>query len=551
MKNIKVQKQKGYLLIIAIAIIVIVGFFAAAAIYMFKSTRSTGMVHLASEQAFYVAQGGLEKAVRSLSASGTTEYVSCANIAANYTNKTINSTIDGTYSVSGYNYTPAPTAITADNGTTITLQNTTNFAPRGRIFVGQALEPIDYDSITGTTLNVASRVTPAGTYGAGTYVFQNQCTITSIGSVPAIDPISTQTVETNLSYGDESFLYNFVTTYVNYNKVCEWLGGEDVATSCSTLQCSGAYATNPNCSYGWLSLNVPGGTQNDISLSSFNDGFIVGDSSLVVHWDGVSWTKQNNAINGLSGTSYNLNGVSAVVYNQAWAVGDNRSNGTSVLLKWNGSTWAQDTITSDKRQDLNAVSVIKNSNGTMVGYAVGDNGAVYRYNGISWSPVTLASLTYADFTDVEVISPSEIWVIADDNVYKFNGVSTVTPTPLNSSCFNAQSIDMIDINNDGFADFGIIGAGGNKYGIFDTGTWTRDDISGGSSNDVAALMYRWGWSVGQGNNRGMSWNLSADSWVPCACTTQTGLQIGKINQHNFDVIFTPAMKKGKWYKVSN
>src|SRR5712692_8092223 len=75
------HRQKGFLLIAAVILIaVLAAFFTVSFTFFFVSNTGSGLNHMQSAQALYVAESGLERAVSDFRASGT----SCA--ALSYTN---------------------------------------------------------------------------------------------------------------------------------------------------------------------------------------------------------------------------------------------------------------------------------------------------------------------------------------------------------------------------------------------------------------------------------------------------------------------------------
>jgi photosystem II stability/assembly factor-like uncharacterized protein len=75
---------------------------------------------------------------------------------------------------------------------------------------------------------------------------------------------------------------------------------------------------------------------NDIYMLDSKNGWIVGDSGTILHWNGNSWATQQ------SPTTANLVAVDFSNSNDGWAVGERVSGYSydgSVLLHWNGVNW--------------------------------------------------------------------------------------------------------------------------------------------------------------------------------------------------------------------
>ena len=98
-------------------------------------------------------------------------------------------------------YNPSPSAINDADGitaadTTITVDDTTGFAPYGRIAIESEL--INYSGITATTFTGAQRGvdgTTAAVHADNTAVSQYQCSIKSIATIPGGFGNATRTVE--------------------------------------------------------------------------------------------------------------------------------------------------------------------------------------------------------------------------------------------------------------------------------------------------------------------------------------------------------------------
>ena len=117
--NTKTKSQKGFLLVVAVFLIVVVSFIAILLGYtLINSTLSTANV-AKSNDAFYIAKSGLEMAKREIIANGT----NCTSINGqpNFTNKTL---FGGQFTVTGYDNTYSNnlnSAIT-DSSTSIPLR---------------------------------------------------------------------------------------------------------------------------------------------------------------------------------------------------------------------------------------------------------------------------------------------------------------------------------------------------------------------------------------------------------------------------------------------
>lgn len=184
---LKIKAQRGYLLILAIVIIVIVAFVGVTLVRMFIGGSSSESNVALSSQAFYIANSGMEIAKRDIvvnkiactAINGTTKYT-----AANRAN--------GQFTVIGSANAAASTITTDINDTeaspSVVLANANGFTAEGGV-VRIDNELFYYSSIISNTLqNVKRGVsgTFVAAHNSGSNILQNQCVLTSTGAVPTI-----------------------------------------------------------------------------------------------------------------------------------------------------------------------------------------------------------------------------------------------------------------------------------------------------------------------------------------------------------------------------
>lgn len=161
-------------------------------------------------------------------------------------------------------------------------------------------------------------------------------------------------------------------------------------------------------------------------------------ATLILHWDGSSWTQvPSPSPGGTSGFS-KLSGVAAVSGTDAWAVGWSSTNGmdwphaTTVIEHWDGSSW--NTVPSPNPgsggHELLSVSATSASNAWAVGYSApeplpnleatsGTSGGVQtileHWDGSSWtaipSPNPGGSSGLNVLTSVSAVSPTNAWAV--------------------------------------------------------------------------------------------------------------------------------------------
>ncbi len=186
------ENQKGVSIIAAVFIIVILAFMGVIFLALFTTSNSSSVNDLQSAQALSVAEGGAEYAILQFNAgTACNALVYAQTLGA------------GNFATNGVLYNPAPTTLQvaipdAVSTNPVTVNSTAGFAPHGRIVIGT--EYIHYDSISGNTFTGIRRGaggSTAAAHGIGSAVIQNECLITSIGTVNTAQ----RTVERSMSIG--------------------------------------------------------------------------------------------------------------------------------------------------------------------------------------------------------------------------------------------------------------------------------------------------------------------------------------------------------------
>ncbi|MGH3157280.1 MAG: hypothetical protein ACRDNF_11985 [Streptosporangiaceae bacterium] len=181
----------------------------------------------------------------------------------------------------------------------------------------------------------------------------------------------------------------------------------------------------------WAQVVFPeygtGTVLDGVTALSASDVWAVGDygtSSLIEHWNGTSWAKVPSPSPG-SGYGTFLEAVSATSASDAWAVGQYFApgqilKGLSLILHWNGTSWtrvASPNPGDPETKDLDLAGLtslspsdawVAGSYGTSAGQA---RTLVLHWNGTKWtrvaSPDPGTSENYLD--GLSVVSASDIW----------------------------------------------------------------------------------------------------------------------------------------------
>jgi len=539
------KNQQGFLMIVAVLLIMVIGCLGVTVAYMIASGALQNSNFTQSEKAFDIATSGLEKATRFLATpflTGTNPRIACGSLTGNsyLTNSSFGS---GTFTATTIAGSPsyASSALNGAltyNATSVTLTSTTGFAATGRVIIDG--ERINYSAISGNNLIGLIRGadnTVAAAHANGAYAAQYQCSLDAIGYIPnSTSPLYQREQQQNVELPEGWAVgaatgTDFTLTHWNYPNALAWTDASITA----------------NNSQGWTFVDwllwwLSGGNQNNtnnlntITMLSNGEAWSAGDQYtykfIFFHLLGTTWNKL--AVSGAC-IGQNLSGISAVSADEAWAVGSryqitNCSSGNYryTILYWNGSSWTElssattPSIPNDGNsstiETLNAIQVIATTNTGIgnIGFTVGQNGRILKYNGSNWTQDS--SPTSQNLTSVFVTSTSEAWAVgAAGTILKWNGsswstVSSPTGTQLNS-------ISMLDTNGDGLADYGWAVGNSGVAIKYVSGTWSSQNIGGANNYQTVAIPNtNEAWAAGGSGSMyhwdGASWtSISSDETV--------------------------------------
>jgi Tfp pilus assembly protein PilX len=498
----RLNSQRGFLAIVAVFLIVVVGFMGIAATYLFFGNSVASGDMQQSDNALYTAESGLEIANRAVISSlitGTNKRISCAAVTGNAetTNFAAGS---GKFTATTLNSSPIYVSTTLNGAltataTTVTLASTAGLAPAGTVMVD--LEEMSYGGISGNSLIAVQRgfhYSWATSHATAAGVAQFQCDFDVLAGVPnLITFFAKRDLRQNISLQEAWAVGALTGTTFVFDR---WNHPTELAWTVSTVTAGTAE------------------NLNDIFMLSNAEGWAVGNMNntafTILHWKGTSW-----AATPLTATcnTQTLNGVTAVSSNEAYAVGAKFNTTTCssgnfryTVLKWNGTAWSALTsatspsIPADSATsaNLNAVRVIGtsgNSTGNL-GFAVGDGGFILQFNGTAWVKVT--SPTTQNLQGIYIISATEAWAVgAAGVILKWNGTTWATVTSPTTTQLNA--ITMLDATQAGTAQSGWA-VGNTGVAVFYNGTsWALK--SSGSANNLN--------NVTQFNNSNDVWAVGA------------------------------------------
>jgi hypothetical protein len=497
-------------------------------------------------QVFYLAESALEITARQLVGNST---LTCNTLtgAAAVTNATV---LNGTFTATavGGGLYSASTTLTAGvtaTGNSLALNSASNFAPHGRVRIGN--EAIDYASISGNNLVGLNRGvggTTAAAHSSGNSVSESVCVVNIQAGIPSVaSPQYIRTLEMS------------VEILVNAGDI--WAvgarSGNKFTIARYDLPTAGSWN---NYSYTDGSNRID---LNAVSPSSDTNAWAVGvvkSSNLtIVNWNGTAW--QATPVAGAC-TGQDLTGVATLSTAEAWAVGKryrpacaNSGNYRYTVMKWNGSSWSLLTpasspaIPSDAagNTDLNAISMIdSNGNGAAdFGFAVGNTGTVLSYNGSTWAASSSGSVD--NLLGVSVVSANEAWIATSaGKILKWNGSSWSQAA---STAATFRSISMLDTDGDGFANVGWAVGDTGKIHYYNGSSWsTYATPTGSNLLGVVAASINSAWAVGQGGII-LAWN--GTSWASTASPVGSNLNgIGSVK----GVSSAAGSSVGSWQQSS-
>jgi hypothetical protein len=407
------HRQKGFLLIAAVILIaVLAAFFTVSFTFFFASNTVSGLNHTQSAQALYVAESGSERGTRALLSpildpANSDHRVACGSVSGD-TNLTNIAIGKGEFTITAIGPSYSTTATTLNGAltaaaTTITVNDATSYASRGRIMIDREL--INYSSTTGTTFEGAVRGvdgTIATTHANGTPVGQDQCDLTSVGGVPnTTNPNGLRRLSQGVQLQEGWAVGVF---------------GGSAALRPLFLRFDG---TTWN-TFDSTALNISR-QLNSVSMLSYADGWAVGldgpvatDSPLILWWNGTTWALRNSSLN----INQDLNSVYCVSTNDCWTVGIAGAGATQrpFILWWNGATWALRNSSLNVNLDLNSVYCVSTNDCWTVGTA--GAGATQRpfilwWNGTTWALRNSSLNINATLNSIHCAATNDCWAVGD------------------------------------------------------------------------------------------------------------------------------------------
>jgi hypothetical protein len=245
-----------------------------------------------------------------------------------------------------------------------------------------------------------------------------------------------------------------------------------------------------------------------VSMVSSTLGWIGGSRGTVLRWDGAQhgWTIVASPAN------WHVNSISATSADDAWAAVVNMVN-NSTLMHWDGQAWTN-VFTTPGYEVMNSVSMVSPDYGWAVGRVDSQHCSIVvwpatcpdaeesirRWNGTSWSTVSGA---YARcLLSVDTLGANEAWAVGGNpncgtEALHWNGVSW-------TSLSYTWGIQMRDVDIVSPTDAWAVGSA-HKLLHWDGANWTQ--VSRPTSEELQAIAMTSatdGWAVGYlpGGNHG-------------------------------------------------
>lgn len=519
-------KNRGFALIAAIILIVVAAVMVVVLATLVSSSTQSGALHISSAQALFIAESGLERGIRAQLSPVLAERVGCTVVTGdvNLTNIALG---EGRFTLTGgtaFYPNNANNTLKAGIGVAdaiIPLNDLTGFAATGgRVLIDR--ETIDYSGVSSDAAVCGGAASTPCLVGAqrgrdgtraiahviNTRVGQHQCDMTSRGGVPDLSASSARrTLTQGIQLQEGWVVGNRERDLANNFTMGRW---------------------NRPTETQWNAAFLAGGADradlNSISMSSYADGWAVGDSRggnfiLMRFAPATGWTVQTVAPNP-AGDDQDLNGVSCVSMNDCWAVGDRRDgtcggggNRLHTILRWDGAWTVLTTATvpsvpacSGNNETLNDVFTVSASEAWAVGnrYTGGCGGGTRR-------PTIMRWITGGNWTLL---------------------TNATVPSVPNCASTNRDlnALYMLDTDGDGDADDGwAVGvsdsAATNGWTFFRwsaaANSWSRVAVTTAGTgaldlNSVYMLSATDGWAVGDGgvilrwnNPTAGTWNINA------------------------------------------
>lgn len=436
------KKQTGFLNILTVGIVIIMGLLSAALVNMIMSSTAASINIQAGNRAYDLANAAVEAGLYQLEQTPAT---------CNGALQAIQTLTTGEYQYSCLPYLQATTlngAIT-NSATSLTLTSATGFAPFG--YIGIEREIIYYNSVTGNVLSGLRRGlqgTAAAAHVTLLTVAQNEFVVTGTGGAPTIaSPSGLRTINRaairtgNLFASDtQGVIYSYngtswtqttsVTTANQINGIsCS------ASTDCWAVGNAGNFYSYSGPSWrasglAWTTATAVGALNvNSVSCSDSTHCMAVGDrpagnfAGQAYTCSGgppCSWVSFSVPRSAGPPTNGNFMAISCAAFNNCWA-----GNSVNEMFPYNGA-WG---TASTRSQPVTGLSCA----GAASCQGVSSNRATFSYNG-AWSNTPAPNGTTPGESFTTIHCPTTAYCVASSTrprtyTYTGNWATAVSVTP--------------------------------------------------------------------------------------------------------------------------
>ncbi len=250
---------------------------------------------------------------------------------------------------------------------------------------------------------------------------------------------------------------------------------------------------------------------NSVTMVSSNEGWAAGGKGMsangilygpfILRWNGKTWSQMSISDSGSQ--NYDLHSLAMISANDGWAAGG--ADAFGAVLRWDGNTWSRwRTVATNLRSlailsptDVWAVGGYRNCAGVPCSVA----SATGHWNGTAW----LEKYDYHWYRlySVAMVSPDDGWAVGQLGEIKHWDGSKWTDVGSYGSSSTLYSVAMVS-TNDGWA----VGYSGRIL-HWDGSHWSQVTSSVSNNlNSVAMVSSSDGWAVGD-NGTILHWNGNA------------------------------------------
>ncbi|HKP54887.1 MAG TPA: hypothetical protein VJ183_19805 [Chloroflexia bacterium] len=266
-------------------------------------------------------------------------------------------------------------------------------------------------------------------------------------------------------------------------------------------------------------------------------GFRLGyaGSSVLLHWDGVSWTYPSHHI---TGHANKLFAVAAISANDIYAVGEAASQ--PLVAHWNGGEWTTVANPAIANSKLNGISIVSGNNIWAVGSSASDSETlIMHYDGAAWTRVASPNVgSYQNvLTSVVTLSATNAWAVgyASNGTTGYQGITLHYDGASWSTVPNGTAgMGNIYLSGVAAASSGDVWAVGRNVTASSTNTFAlryngsswavaRTANPGGSISKLLGVVNKAGavWAVGTADATGGYYNTLIEKYAAGACPGST------------------------------